>query len=176
MISFLPPRALDYAKTSCKGRRVKLSRTRRNEFRFSRPQVDSRELNPCGFLQRTCQRTRRFGGGRHKAWRLLHIGGESGPGAAPAGKNGRRWSARRRAVPGASANFSGAYCRKKQQPRGGRCVTSVDCRSAARSTKVRGLGVSRGLSTEGAVPGLHPNRIRIVGALSRGRGPVTHIV
>jgi hypothetical protein len=29
---------------------------------------------------------------------------------------------------------------------------------ARRPKKVRGLGVSRGLSTEGAVPGIHPNR------------------
>ena len=43
--------------------------------------------------------------------------------------------------------------------------------------KVRGLGVSRGLSTEGAVPGLHPNRIRNVDALSRvGEGKQPHVV
>ena len=40
-----------------------------------------------------------------------------------------------------------------------------------RPKKVRGPGVSRGLSTEGAVPGLHPNRVSILGssALSRER-------
>src|SRR5215212_8877539 len=33
--------------------------------------------------------------------------------------------------------------------------------------KVRGPGVSRGLSTEGAVPGVHPNRVSEGRALSR---------
>ena len=38
--------------------------------------------------------------------------------------------------------------------------------------KVRGLGVSRGLSTEGAVPGLHPNRVRYFGSRMIAKDPL----
>ena len=42
-------------------------------------------------------------------------------------------------------------------------IGNIGADGQANPQKVRGLGVSRGLSTDGAVPGLHPNRVRYFG-------------
>src|SRR6185295_10525779 len=49
-------------------------------------------------------------------------------------------------------------------------IGNIGADGQASPEKVRGLGVSRGLSTDGAVPGLHPNRVRyVVGPIERSR-------